>query len=314
MENSSARSWVTVDDPGTGWAARRLVLALVVLSIAGCFEATEEFSGRRAPHFEPPAAAAAPPRVALVLGSGGARGFAHIGVLKVLAENGIRPDLIIGSSVGALVGALYAGGVSATDLEQLAYDLNSLEFFEVKTLVGKRATGRTVQNFVNEHVQGRTIEELPVPFAAAATRLRDSTLVIFNRGDTGAAVRASAASPGEFEPVYILGETYVDGDEASPVPIRVARRMGARVVIAVDVSAYVQNTPTGVPAEWVEKDARRAKQVAAEAPEADLLIHPDIGYYAGHSELYRRRVIAVAYDAARGQLAAIRAAIARSAE
>ena len=300
---------VSVNDPDTGRAARRLFLAVVVLGIAGCFGATEEFSGERAPHFEPPASGAAPPRVALVLGSGGARGFAHIGVLKVLAENGIRPDLIIGSSVGAVVGALYAGGVSATDLEQLAYGLNSLELFELNTLLGKLATGRTVQNFVNEHVQGRTIEELPLAFAAAATRLRDSTLVLFNRGDAGVAVRASAASPGEFEPVHILGEAYVDGDEVSPVPIRAARRMGARIVIAVDVSAYVQNTPVGVPAQWVEKDARRAKQVAEEAPEADVLIHPDIGYYAGHSEPYRRRVIAAAYRAAREQLAAIRAAV-----
>jgi len=127
-------------------------------------------------------------------------------------------------------------------------------------------------------------------------------------------VRASAASPDEFEPVRIAGEAYVDADVASPVPIRAARRMGARVVIAVDVSAYVQKTPPGVPAEWVEKDARRAKQIAAEAPEADVLIHPDIGYYAGHNEAYRRRVIASAYEAARERMPAVLAAVARSAE
>jgi NTE family protein len=292
----------------------QFVLALALLSSAGCFEASEESSAKRAPHFEPPGSGAAPPRVALVLGSGGRRGFAHIGVLKALAENGIRPDLIIGSSVGAVIGSLYAAGMSATDVEKLAYSLNSLEFFEFKTLFRRPATGRAVQDFVNKHIQGRAIEELPVAFAVAATRVRDSSLVLFNRGDTGLAVRASAASPGEFEPVRISGEAYVDGDESSPVPIRAARRMGARAVIAVDVSAYVQETPAGAPAQWVEKDARRAKQIAEEAPEADVLIHPDIGYYAGYSEAYRRRVIAIAYRAASERLPAVLAAVARATE
>jgi NTE family protein len=289
----------------------RSVLAVALLAIAGCSGDGGEYSGRLAPRFEPPAPGASPPRVALVLGSGGMRGFAHIGILKVLAENGIRPDLIIGSSVGAIVGAFYAGGMSATQLEALALDLKLRDMFEFRMLTGGLATGSGVQDFVNAHVQGRVIEQLPIAFGAAATRVRDSTLVVFNRGDTGAAVRASGASPGKFEPIRISGESYVDGDEASPVPIRAARRMGARVVIAIDVSAYVQDTPAGVPPEWVAKDARRARQVAAEAPEADVLIHPNIGYYAGHSEDYRRRVIAAAERAAREQLPAILAAIAR---
>ena len=292
----------------------QLVLAIFLLGTAGCFAPDEESSGKRAPRFEPPRPGTAAPRVALVLGSGGHRGFAHIGVLKALSEGGFRPDLIIGSSVGAVIGSFYAGGMSAAEIEKLAYSLNSLELFELKTLFGRPATGSRVQGFVNKHIQGRAIEELPMPFAAAATRVRDSSLVLFNRGDTSIAVRASAASPGQFEPVRISGEAYVDGDVVSPVPIRAARRMGARVVIAVDVSAYVQKTPAGVPAEWVEKDARRAKQVAAEAPDADVLIHPDIGYYAGHDETYRRRVIAIAYEAARERVPAVLAAVARSTE
>jgi NTE family protein len=137
--------------------------------------------------------------------------------------------------------------------------------------------------------------------------------VIFNRGDAGIAVRASAASPGQFEPVRISGEVYVDGDEVSPVPIRAARRLGARVVIAIDVSAYARETPSGVPQKWVEKDARRARQVAAEAPEADVLLHPDIGYFAGRSEDYRRRVIALAERETRARLPELLAAAARAA-
>lgn len=264
----------------------------------------------KTPHFEAPGAGTAPFRVALVLGSGGHRGYAHVGVLKALAEAGVKPDLVIGSSIGAVIGALYAGGMSAAELEDMAYHLSMFEFFEFRMLFGKRPTGSGVQDYINRHLGGRRIEQLPMAFAAAATRVRDHALVLFNRGDAGLAVRASAASPGQFEPVPIGGELYADGDEASPVPVRAARRMGARVVIAVDVSAYKSETPPGVPAQWVAKDERRARQIAAEAPEADVMIHPDIGYYAGGSEAYRRRVIGIAYRATREKMPAILAAIA----
>jgi NTE family protein len=281
---------------------------LAAAILAGC-NAAPFVPPERIPHFEPPTGPA--PRVALVLGSGGPRGFAHIGVLKALEANGIRPDLVVGSSVGAMVGALYAAGIGAGELEKLAYALNLLDFFELRTLGGGPASGVAIQKYIDAKVHGRPIEALPIAFAAAATRLRDRKLAIFNRGDTGLAVRASGASPGEFEPVRVAGETYVDGDEASPVPIHAARALGARVVIAVDVSAYASETPPGVPREWVQKDARRALQVAAEAPEADVLIHPDIGYYAGHDDAYRHRVIAAAERATEAKMPAIRAALAR---
>lgn len=277
---------------------------LAAILAAAC--ASDDVPPERLPRFEPPGTA---PRLALVLGSGGPRGFAHIGVLKVLEEAGIRPDLIVGASVGAMAGALYAAGHTAAELERMAHEIDVLDFFEWQHLTRMPATGRAVQDYVNEHVRGRAIEALGTPFAATATRLSDRSLVIFNRGDTGLAVRASGASPGQFKPVAIGGVEYVDGDEASPVPIRAARRLGARVVIAVDVSAYLETTPEGVPREWVVKDERRAKQVAAEAPEADILLHPDIGYYAGHSDEYRRRVIAIAERYTREQLPKIRAAL-----
>jgi len=282
------------------------------LFLAACGQRGDDFSGPLAPRFEPPAAGSPAPRLALVLGSGGARGFAHIGVLKVLDENKIRPDLIVGASVGAVVGALYAGGMSALQIEKLALELTLLDLVDINMVLKEPSSGRQTQELVQEHVAGRAIEQLPIAFAVTATRQRDASLVIFNRGDTGVAVRASGASPGQFQPVRISGESYVDGDEASPVPIRAARRLGARVVIAIDVSAYVEDTPAGARPEWIRKDARRAKQIAAEAPEADVLIHPNIGYYAGHSEDYRRRVIAAAERAARQQLPAILAAVARS--
>lgn len=287
----------------------RACLACVVLALGGCDFSTE-VPKERLPRFVEPGAPVQ--GVTLVLGSGGPRGFAHIGVLKALEENGIRPDFIVGSSVGSMVGALYAAGSSAAELERLAYQINVMEFFEFSMLRGGLATGAAVQSYVNERVHGQPIEALRIPFAAAATRVSDRKLALFNHGDTGLAVRASGASPGQFEPVRIGSELYVDGDEASPVPIRAARALGAKVVIAVDVSAYLEDTPATAPGDWVQKDERRARQVAAEAPAADVLLHPNLGYYAGHTEDYRRRVIAIAERFTREKMPAIRAAYARA--
>jgi NTE family protein len=288
---------------------RRAFLACFALALAGC-DITAQVGKEREPRFAQPTGPA--PRLALVLGSGGPRGFAHIGVLKALDDAGVKPDLIIGSSVGSMVGALYASGMSARDLERLAYEINVLEFFEFRQLRGGLASGGAVQNYVDTKVGGLAIEQLKVAFVAAATRMSDGKMALFNRGDTGLAVRASGASPGQFEPVRIGDDLYVDGDESSPVPIEAARRLGARVVIAVDVSAYVEDTPNSAPREWIAKDERRARQVAVEAKDADVMIHPNIGYYAGMTEPYRRQVIAIAERVAREKIPAIRAALARA--
>ena len=289
---------------------RLLRPALAALLLAGC-NLGGEVAADRLPRFVPPPAGAAP-RVALVLGSGGPRGFAHIGVLKVLEENGIKPDLIIGSSVGAMVGALYAAGVDAAQLEKLAHEMNVLEFFEFRMLGGGLASGAAIQAYVNTRVGGKTIEALPIQFAVAATRVSDQKLALFNHGDTGLAVRASSASPGQFAPVQVGDQQYIDGDEAAPVPIRAARALGAKFVIAVDVSAFEKDTPPGVPQEWVEKDARRAKQITHELPDADIMLHPNIGYYAGYKEEYRRRVIDLAEKYTREQMPLVRAKFAQA--
>jgi NTE family protein len=278
--------------------------ALSALLLAGCNFGVE-VAPDRLPRYEPPPPAFHP-KVALVLGSGGPRGFAHIGVLKVLDENGIRPDLVIGSSVGAMVGALYAAGMKADELERLAHELNVMEFFDMKMLGGGLSSGTAIQAYVNARVGGKPIEALRTPFAATATRMSDHKLVLFNHGDTGLAVRASSASPGQFEAVRVGDQQYMDGDESAPVPIRAAKAMGARFVIAVDVSAFEADTPPGVPHEWIEKDARRARQVLKEAPSADILLHPNIGYYAGYKEDYRRRVIELAEKYTREKLPELR--------
>ena len=296
---------------GSGTLSHLSPFLLAALLLAAC-HVPEEVPPERRPAFDP--GRVGRPNVALVLGGGGPRGFAHVGIIKVLEEAGIKPDLVVGASVGAMVGALYAGGMNAARLEREALDLDVLKFFELRMLGGGRSTGAVTQEWVNERVGGRPLEALGMQLVATAVRQRDGQLVLFNRGDTGLAVRASSASPETFEPVRIGDETYVDGDDASPVPIRVARELGARFVIAVDVAAYPQTTPAGAPREWIDKDARRARLVAQEAPQADLLLHPDIGYYAGHSIEYRKRVIALAEAYARAQLPAIHAALSRARE
>ena len=288
---------------------RRAFALMAVAILGGC--GVEEVPPERLPRFEAPSGP--PPRVALVLGSGGPRGFAHIGVVKVLEENGIKPDLIVGASVGAMVGAMYASGMNTAQVEKLANELNLMDFFfEFRVLGGNPASGAAVQKYVNEKLAGKTIEQLRTPFAATSTRASDGKLVMFNRGDVGLAVRASGASPGQFDAVKIGSETYLDGDESSPVPIRAARSLGAKVVIAVDVSAFLEDTPAGVPKEWVVKDERRARQISAEAPQADVMLHPNIGYYAGHDDKYRKRVMTAAERYTREQMPKVREVLARA--
>jgi len=283
--------------------------AIAALALAAC-ASVPRVAPENLPRFVPLAGPA--PRVALVLGSGGPRGFAHVGVVRALEEAGVHPDLVVGSSVGAMVGALYAAGLDARSLERIAYGLDRLQFLDWRMFLDEPGSGEPVERFVDRWVAGRPIESFPTRFVAVATRASDGRIALFDQGDAGLAVRASAATPGEMQPVSIGGERYVDGDEASPVPIRVARELGARVVIAVDVSAYARETPPGVPPEWIRKDARRARQVAAEAPQADVLLHPDIGYYAGTDEAYRHRVIAEAWRYTHARIPEIRSALARA--
>ena len=284
---------------------------LAILMITGC-GGDDDYRQADAPRFAAPSPDSPRPRLALVLGSGGPRGFAHIGALKVLDAEGIRPDLIVGSSVGAMIGALYASGLSASAIEQTALNLNVLSLIDFSALLaGRPVGGASLARFVNNHVGGRTMEQFPIRFAAIAVSAASGKLAVFNLGNAGIAVRASSAIPGRFDPVRILGIDYVDGDEHTPLPIQVARELGAQVVIAVNVSEYMQDTPTGVPQEWITKGWRRARTVDAEAPFADVIIHPNTGYFADVRYEYRVRSIATAEAATRNMLPAIRAAIAR---
>ncbi len=292
------------------------VLGLIFVLYVGAgnaatiFDAVYEHDGSNAPRYVASRVAAdARSPVALVLGSGGRRGFAHAGVLRALESAGIKPDLIVGVSIGSVIGAFYAGGMSAAEVEQLAMQLDLSELRDLSWLHWGQVRGQKLQDFVNTRVRQRPLEALGVRFAVVATRQHDGAMQIFNHGDTGAAVRASSAVPGRFYAVEIAGVTYIDGDVASPVPVRAARTLGAEVVIAVDISARVDNVPQGVPDEWLQTDRARRVRIDAETKFADVLIHPDIGYFAGTSGGYRARVIAAAAEATRAAIPRIRAAM-----
>ncbi|WP_230409561.1 patatin-like phospholipase family protein [Undibacterium fentianense] len=182
-----------------------------------------------------------PVKIGLALGGGAARGFAHIGVIKVLEAQGIVPDLVVGTSAGSVVGAMYAAGNSGFVLQKMALDMDeatisdwSLPFFSKSSGVLK---GEALQNYVNKMVGQTSIEKLKKPFGAVATDLNTGMPVLFQRGNTGLAVRASSSVPGVFQPVRINDRFYVDGGLVSPVPVRFAREMGADIVIAVNISS-----------------------------------------------------------------------------
>ena len=189
-------------------------------------------------------AAVRQPRIGLVLGGGGARGFAHVGVIKVLESHGISPDIIVGTSVGAAVGALYAAGFSGYELQEITLPMQRASVTSwIKPNRGFMS-GEPLEQFINRMVKQQPVEKLQRAFAAVATDLTTGEEVIFREGDTGKAVRASCSVPGIFQPVEIDGKCYVDGSLVKPVAPSVARSMGADIVIAVNISNLPANNQT----------------------------------------------------------------------
>jgi len=185
----------------------------------------------------PPPAAKPKPRLGLALGGGAARGFAHIGVIKALENSGIVPDVITGTSVGAVVGSLYASGFDSFELQKIANQLEESSFTDWAIFDRGFLKGEALERFINQQVSNKSIEQLKRRFGAVATDLAIGEMTVFTAGNTGTAVRASASIPGVFSPVSIRGREYVDGGLVSPVPVKAARQLGADIVIAVDISA-----------------------------------------------------------------------------
>lgn len=219
------------------------------------------------------------PKIALVLGGGAVRGFAHIGVIKTLEAHGIVPDMVVGTSAGSVVGALYAGGYSGFELQKIAFQLDQESVGDWALPDRGFIKGEMLQNFINKTLQNRPIERLNKTFAAVTTELQTGEMAVFRRGNTGMAVRASSSIPGVFQPVSIGGKEYVDGGLVSPVPVRAARSMGADIVIAVDISGKLKNAKLNDTIDiFLQAFSIMGQTIGRhEMAEADVVIRPQTG-------------------------------------
>lgn len=186
-------------------------------------------------------------KLGLALGGGAARGFAHLGVIEVLEEAGLRPSHLAGTSAGSLVAAMYASGKSTAELARMAQTMQEGDITDWMLPILNRGAlrGEALARYVNTQVGGRNLEQMKIPLGIVATDLKTGESITFRRGNTGAAVRASSAVPAVFQPVRIGDHEYVDGGLVAPVPVRQAREMGANFVIAVDISSDPEGNPSG---------------------------------------------------------------------
>ncbi|MEW5944427.1 MAG: patatin-like phospholipase family protein [Pseudomonadota bacterium] len=256
----------------------RSVLVFLLLQLLAACATRPEVGGSPPAAVLPPPVAQKPPKVALVLGGGAVRGFAHVGVIKVLEAQGIVPEMVAGTSAGSVVGALYAGGYNGFELQKVAFQLDEAAVGDWVMPNRGFLKGEQLQNFINKAVQNRPIEKLGKPFAAVATDLQTGEQIVFRRGNTGMAVRASSSVPGLFQPVGINGREYVDGGLVSPVPVRAARAMGADVVIAVDISSKPKYQKVNDFVDMLLQTFSIMGQAIStyEMAEADIVIRPNL--------------------------------------
>lgn len=252
------------------------------------------------------------PVVALVLGSGGARGYAHIGVIEVLERQGIKPDFIVGTSAGSIAGSIYASGKSAAELKQIALNMQVNDVREFDIGLQGFFDGSKVERYINQQVGQRPLEKMDIPMFVVATELKQGNKVVFNHGNTGQAVRASISIPSMFIPVNISGTEYVDGGLVSPVPVDIARELGADIVIAVDILAQPIHTETSNVWGMFNQNINimQNKLAAEELKNADIVIQPDLREKAHIFEVKGREMtIQAGADAALAQIEKIQALV-----
>jgi NTE family protein len=295
----------------------------LVLALSGC----QSPPGKPTPDLPVPPIAARPPdlavvaprpppraaRIGLALGGGAARGFAHIGVIAVLEEAGIRPDFVVGTSAGSLVAALYASGKTGAEMAALAQAMDEGAITDWAFPSRGLIRGEALARYVREQTGGRSIEQMKLPLGIVATDLDSGAPILFQRGDTGSAVRASSAVPAVFQPVRIGSREYVDGGLVSPVPVRFARQMGAEVVVAVDISSPPDGNATGdVMKMLLQTFAIMGRSINQfELRDADVVVRPQLAGVSSADFGSRLKAIQAGREAAakalpelRGRLAA----------
>lgn len=305
------RTFLKVVNSYLEYAVRKSVLGTLALALSACSAIGP------APASSPPAqpvvkTPAKPPRIALALGGGAARGFAHIGVLQVLEEQGIKPDLIVGTSAGSVVATLYAAGKSPSELGNMAMTMDESSITDWVFPGRSVMKGEALAKFIRSHTGGRQIEQMRIPLGIVATDLNNGQPILFRRGDPGVAVRASSSVPAVFEPVKIGGREYVDGGLVSPVPVRYAKSMGADIVIAVDISAIPEGQPTKGPIDILLQTFNIMGHSISqyELQEADVVMRPKLAGVGSADFSARRLSILAGREAALSELAELKAKIA----
>lgn len=255
-----------------------------------------------------------PPTIGLALGGGAARGFAHVGVIQALEEAGIRPDYVVGTSVGSLVAAIYASGKSGAQLQQIAESMEEATLTDWTLPFFTRGVmrGEALARYVDAQVGGKLIEQMSMPLGIVATDLESGEGILFRRGDAGVAVRASSAVPSVFQPVRIGRHEYVDGGLVAPVPVRYAREMGAQLVIAVDISSPPKgNASESALQVLLQTFSIMGKSInAAELRDADVVVRPRLEGAGSTDFGARRKLIEAGRAAMRAALPAYRAKLA----
>ena len=286
---------------------RRLSLLLLAVMLSACVT----------PPPAPPLPVPTPKpplKIALALGGGAARGFAHIGVIKALEAQGIVPDIVVGTSAGSVVGALYASGMSGFEMQQLALGMEE-DMVADWTLPNRGVLrGEALQNFINRKVKNLSLQRMPRPLGVVTTDLQSGEMVLFRQGNTGMAVRASSALPGVFQPVEINGRDYVDGGLTSPVPAQSARNMGADFVIAVDISnVNRRNKLAGTLDVMLQTFAIMGHTISGhELKNADVVIRPVTAAVSSTSFDDRHLAILEGEKAAAAVMAELKAKLARA--
>ena len=255
------------------------------------------------------------PKLGLALGGGAARGFAHIGVIQVLEENGIKPDLVVGTSAGSLVAAFYASGKTGAQLQWLAdtMDESQLTDWTIPFMSRGMLRGEALGRYVNSQLNGAKIEDLKMPLGIVATDLQTGDSILFRRGDIATAVRASSAVPSVFEPVRIGNKDYVDGGLVSPVPVRSARQMGADIVIAVDISSRPEDAKTSDMLKvLLQTFSIMGKSISQlEMAQAEVVVRPALPDVGSAEFTARQKSIEAGRAAMRLALPALKAALAK---
>jgi NTE family protein len=279
-----------------------IVVWLLAVALGGCMPW----------HKPPPPTPARAPVIGLALGGGAAKGFAHIGVIKMLEASGIHIDVVAGTSAGSVVGALYASGMDAFAMQQAAIALDETSIRDVRLFGGGLVQGQKLQEYIDAQVRRRPIERLQRPFAAVATELESGRRTVFTRGDTGQAVRASCSIPGVFEPARIGAHHYVDGGVVSPVPVDATRQLGADFVIAVDISARSDGRMPGDMVGIIGRSVVIMGQHlgAQELARADVVIRPNVNGIGATDFAQKDRAIMEGEKAALAALPQLRARLA----